>query len=112
FSLNLMTIALELARTDPVYEDIATKFFEHFLYIAGALNNLGGDGIALWDDRDEFFYDILHHPGDHRACAAREGAELQEPAGVVPQAPRGSRRPGVALVRSRRRRAPPDRPGA
>ncbi|MGH7787775.1 MAG: MGH1-like glycoside hydrolase domain-containing protein, partial [Candidatus Binatia bacterium] len=66
FSLNMMTIALELARTNPVYEDIATKFFEHFLYIAGAMNNMGGDGIALWDDTDEFFYDILHHPDGRR----------------------------------------------
>ncbi|MGH7790324.1 MAG: MGH1-like glycoside hydrolase domain-containing protein, partial [Candidatus Binatia bacterium] len=54
FSLNLMTIAIELAQDNPVYEDIATKFFEHFLYIAGAMNNMGGDGIALWDDTDEF----------------------------------------------------------
>jgi Mannosylglycerate hydrolase MGH1-like glycoside hydrolase domain len=66
FSLNLMTIALELARTNPVYEDIATKFFEHFLYIAGAMNDMGGDGIALWDDHDEFFYDVLRHPDGHR----------------------------------------------
>ena len=60
YCLNLMTIALELARTRPVYEDVATKFFEHFMYIAGALNNLGGAGIELWDAEDEFFYDVLH----------------------------------------------------
>jgi hypothetical protein len=66
FSLNMMTIALELAIHNPVYEDIATKFFEHFMYIAGALNNIGDEGIALWDDEDEFFYDVLHLPhGDH-----------------------------------------------
>ena len=52
FSLNLLTIALELAGRNPVYEDVATKFFEHFMYIAGALNNLGGEGIALWDEAD------------------------------------------------------------
>jgi hypothetical protein len=62
FCLNMLTISLELARHNPVYEDIATKFFEHFLYIAGALNNLGGEGIALWDPQDEFFYDVLHTP--------------------------------------------------
>ncbi len=62
FCLNLMTIALELALANQVYEDIATKFFEHFLYIAGAMNNIGGEGIALWDDQDEFFYDVLHAP--------------------------------------------------
>jgi hypothetical protein len=62
FCLNMLTIALELARENRAYEDVATKFFEHFLYIAGALNNIGGDGIALWDDQDEFFYDVLHMP--------------------------------------------------
>ena len=64
FCLNMLTIALELARTNPVYEDIATKFFEHFLYIAGAMNNIAGEGIALWDEADEFFYDVLHLPDD------------------------------------------------
>ena len=62
FSLNMMVIALELARTNPVYEDIATKFLEHFLFIADAMNNLGQEGIALWNDEDEFFYDVLHLP--------------------------------------------------
>ncbi|HLZ71899.1 MAG TPA: glucosidase [Dehalococcoidia bacterium] len=63
FSLNMMTIALELALSNPVYEDIATKFFEHFLFIASAMNDLGGTGISLWDDEDEFFYDVLNVPG-------------------------------------------------
>ena len=62
FCLNLMRIALELARQNPVYENIATKFFEHFLGIAGAMNNLGGQGIGLWDESDEFYYDVLHMP--------------------------------------------------
>jgi hypothetical protein len=60
YALNLMTIALELARTKPAYEDVATKFFEHFMYIAQAMNNLGADGIQLWDDEDQFPYDVLH----------------------------------------------------
>jgi hypothetical protein len=63
FSLNLMRIALELARENPVYENIATKFFEHFLSIAAAMNNVGGKGIGLWDEDDEFFYDVLQTPG-------------------------------------------------
>src|SRR2546428_2389868 len=63
FSLNLMRIAIELASENHVYENIATKFFEHFLGIAAAMNNLGGKGIGLWDDEDEFYYDILHTPG-------------------------------------------------
>jgi hypothetical protein len=62
YSLTMLVIALELARENPVYEDMATKFFEHFLYIAGAMNDIAGEGIALWDEEDEFFYDVLHHP--------------------------------------------------
>ncbi|MGD9764205.1 MAG: glucosidase [Candidatus Binatia bacterium] len=67
FSLNLMRIALELAQYDGVYEDIATKFFEHFLYIAGAMNEMGPNHMALWDDEDEFFYDILRRPDGTRS---------------------------------------------
>ena len=63
FCLNLMRIAMELALENHVYENIATKFFEHFLGIAGAMNNLGGCGIGLWDEEDEFYYDVLHTPG-------------------------------------------------
>src|SRR5262245_21418365 len=62
YALNLMRIALELAQYNPVYEDIATKFFEHFLHIAEAMNNLGEEGIGLWDEQDKFFYDVLHTP--------------------------------------------------
>lgn len=60
YSLNMMRIALELAKTNPVYADLATKFLEHFLYIAGAMANISGDGIDLWDEEDQFFYDVLH----------------------------------------------------
>jgi hypothetical protein len=66
YTLNLMRIALELALRDHVYEDIASKFFEHFLYIAGAMTNIGGDGIGLWDEEDEFYYDVIHLPGGDR----------------------------------------------
>src|SRR4051794_35264858 len=66
YTLNLMRIAIELAQENPVYEDIATKFFEHFLYIAGAMANLCGDGIGLWDEQDQFFYDVLSLPAGHR----------------------------------------------
>ncbi len=64
FCLNMMTIALELALTNPVYQDIALKFFEHFLAIAAAMNNIADEGIRLWDEEDEFFYDVLHLPND------------------------------------------------
>jgi len=62
YALNLMRIALELAQHNHVYEDIATKFFEHFLHIAEAMSNLGEAGIGLWDNEDKFFYDVLHLP--------------------------------------------------
>jgi hypothetical protein len=61
YCLNLMRIALELASFDHVYEDIATKFFEHFLQIAEAMTSVG-DGIGLWDEADGFFYDVLNLP--------------------------------------------------
>ena len=60
YSLDLMAIALELSRNDPVYEDVASKFWEHFIYIARALNHLGDDGLSLWNEEDGFFYDVLH----------------------------------------------------
>ncbi len=63
YALNLMRIALELARDNHVYEDIATKFFEHFLYIAEAMTRIGGEH-GLWDEQDEFYYDVLNLPGD------------------------------------------------
>jgi hypothetical protein len=62
YTLNLLRIALELALEDKVYEDIATKFFEHFLYIAEAMTDVGGDAIGLWDEQDQFFYDVLRLP--------------------------------------------------
>ena len=62
YSLNMLTIALELARTKPAYEDVATKFFEHFVYIADAFYDMGGQGVSLWDEEDGFFYDVLHTP--------------------------------------------------
>jgi Mannosylglycerate hydrolase MGH1-like glycoside hydrolase domain len=62
YSLNLMRIALELAQHNHVYEDIATKFMEHFLNIAQAMTNIGEEGIGLWHDEDGFFYDVLNLP--------------------------------------------------
>ena len=62
YTLNLMAIALELAAQDPAYEDVASKFWEHFIYIADAMNHLGHDGMGLWDEEDGFFYDVLKFP--------------------------------------------------
>ena len=61
YALNLMRIALELAMENHVYEDLATKFFEHFLYIAEAMTKIDGKH-GLWDEEDEFYYDVLNLP--------------------------------------------------
>ncbi len=64
YALNLMRIALELALFNPVYEDIASKFLEHFLAIANAMNTPGGSAIPLWCEEDGLFYDQIHLDGD------------------------------------------------
>jgi hypothetical protein len=79
YSLNLMRIALELAQHNPVYEDIATKFFEHFLQIAAAMNSMAGNGAGLWDEQDEFFYDVLQLPD-----GARVPLRLRSMVGLIP----------------------------
>ncbi len=62
YTLNLLAMAMELAREDPAYEDVASKFWEHFVYIAHAMSHRGQDGMGLWDDADGFFYDVLRLP--------------------------------------------------
>jgi hypothetical protein len=66
YALNLMRIALELALHNHVYEDIASKFFEHFLGIAEAMNSRYNNDDGLWDDKDQFYYDVLNLPDDVR----------------------------------------------
>jgi len=66
YSLNLMRIALELAEHNHVYEDIASKFFEHFLNIAEAMSCIVSEDCGLWDEEDQFFYDVLNLPNDDR----------------------------------------------
>jgi hypothetical protein len=78
YCLNMLKIALELAsKVDPIYEDIASKFLEHFLYIAHAMNGLGSGG--LWDEADGFFYDRLRMP-DRRAIPLR----VRSMVGLIP----------------------------
>lgn len=60
YSLNMLRIACEIAIENPVYQDMASKFFEHFLHIAGAMQSIGGDKLNLWDEDDQFYYDMLH----------------------------------------------------
>ena len=79
YCLNLLRISLELARHNRVYEDIATKFFEHFLHIAQAMTNIAGQGYGLWDERDEFYYDVLSLP-DGRKLPMR----LRSMVGLIP----------------------------
>ena len=60
YCLNMLAIALELSTEDDSYEDVASKFWEHFVYISDAMNNLGDDGVSLWNEDDGFYYDVLH----------------------------------------------------
>ncbi len=64
---TMLSMALELAAYEPEYEDIASKFFEHFVAIADAMNTLGGTG--LWDEEDGFYYDQLHVKGARCRCS-------------------------------------------
>jgi hypothetical protein len=66
YCLEMMRIAIELAKDDAIYQDLATKFFEHFLRIASAMSGFSGSGYSLWDEEDGFFYDALHLPDDTR----------------------------------------------
>ncbi len=79
YCLNLLAISLELAKTNPVYEDIATKFFEHFLYIADAMNHIGEEEVSLWNEEDEFYYDVLHLP-NHEQIAMK----VRSMVGLIP----------------------------
>jgi hypothetical protein len=100
FSLNMLAIALELARENPAYEGVASKFFEHFVQIAHAMDSRACSDLSLWDDEDGFFYDALHLPsGEHRPLRVRSlvglipllGVETLEP-DVVGRLPGFTRR--------------------
>ncbi|MCH8216335.1 MAG: glucosidase [Planctomycetes bacterium] len=79
YCLNMLKISLELAERNHTYEDMATKFFEHFLYIASAMTNVAGKGIGLWDEQDEFYYDVLH-TGEHEHCSLK----IRSMVGLIP----------------------------
>ena len=79
YSLNLLRIALEIAQYDPGFEVIATKFFEHFLYIARAMTAMGQNAVGLWDDQDGFYYDVLNL-ADGRAIPLR----VRSMVGLIP----------------------------
>jgi hypothetical protein len=71
YCLNMLGIALELAKENPAYEDLASKFLEHFTYIAHATHDLGDEDISLWDETDGFYYDVLHADGHHHQLKVR-----------------------------------------
>jgi hypothetical protein len=62
YTLNLLAIALELAKEEKCYEDVASKFWEHFIYIAHAMSHRGHEGMGLWNEQDGFYYDVLRLP--------------------------------------------------
>lgn len=72
YCLNMLAMALELAKDDQAYEDVASKFFEHFVNIAHAMNDIGDTSQSLWDSEDGFYYDSLHLPnGDEHFLKIR-----------------------------------------
>jgi hypothetical protein len=79
YCLSLLAIALELARHDPVYEDVASKFWEHFLYIANAMHQRGEGKISLWDEEDGFFYDVVRLPGGEQ-----RSIKIRSMVGLIP----------------------------
>jgi hypothetical protein len=80
YCLNMLAMALELARENPAYEDVASKFFEHFVYIAHAMDHRGGaEDTSLWDEEDGFFYDVLHLPG-----GSTRGMRIRSMVGLIP----------------------------
>jgi hypothetical protein len=79
YCLNMLTLALELATDDPAYEDVATKFFEHFVYIGAAVNRPGRHGSGLWNEDKGFYFDLLKKP-DGSSCAI----EAYTIAGLIP----------------------------
>jgi hypothetical protein len=79
YCLNMLAIALELAKEDAVYEDVASKFFEHFVYISDAMNNVGNENTKLWNERDGFYYDVMHQK-NHRNIPVR----LRSMVGLIP----------------------------
>lgn len=79
YCLNLLRIALELAQHNHVYEDIASKFFEHFLSIASAINDTGEEKLGLWDETDQFYYDHLNLPDGENVAM-----KIQSVVGLLP----------------------------
>jgi hypothetical protein len=80
YCLNMLAIALELSTEDKSYEDVASKFWEHFVYISDAMNNRGQDGVSLWNEEDGFYYDVLHIHKLHYATSIK----IRSLVGLIP----------------------------
>ena len=79
YALNMLRIALEISQIRPHYQEMASKFFEHFLSISAAMFNIGKEHADLWDDEDEFYYDVIH---PENSPAAR--LKVRSIVGVIP----------------------------
>ena len=78
-SLNMFAIASELAQYDPIYEPMAVKYVEHFVNIVHAMTNMSGKGIDLWDEQDQFFYDVIH-----LSCGKNIPLKIRTMVGLIP----------------------------
>jgi hypothetical protein len=107
FSQRMLQISIELAIHDPLYEDLAIKFFEHTLWIAGAMDRIGDNQDELWDEEDGFFYDLLRLPdGSCTRLKVRSMVGLLPlmavsvfPGNVLEKLPRFSERAKLFLMR-------------
>ncbi|WP_264566133.1 MGH1-like glycoside hydrolase domain-containing protein [Flavobacterium sp. N3904] len=79
YSLNMLRIACEISLKNPVYQEMASKFFEHFLHIAGAMQSMGDNKLNLWDEDDQFYYDMLHKPNGNA-----ELLKIRSMVGLIP----------------------------
>ncbi|MFY0686091.1 MAG: glucosidase [Cyclobacteriaceae bacterium] len=79
FALNMLKISIRLSLKYPIYQDMAIKFFEHFLYIGGAMNSIGESNVDLWDDEDNFYYDVVHTPD-----APSQQLKVRSMVGLIP----------------------------
>lgn len=79
FSLVMMRTALELAKKNKTYEALATKFFQHYVYVGAAMKNMGGKGVSLWSEEDGFFHDVVQFPDGHFETLA-----IRSLVGIIP----------------------------
>ncbi len=84
YCLNMLAMALELAKDNPTFEDMASKFYEHFLHIAEAINVCQDGNAGLWDEKDGFYYDVMYYPGgEHQSIKVRSLVGLMPLLGVM-----------------------------